>query len=473
MVCYADMESRCTGTGNLYNHTGLEKGSACLCFFGVRCRSRLFIGSHRAAFGPFVRMDTYLIRLRPGGQCRLFAPSTGDCPDRPVCVRPVSGGRAVRGRFRSRPVWASSCPDAGTTHVGKFARLLQGLFAIGFLLLLFAVPVRATEPPAAAQEILEESGLSTDVQNYDWNFGDLWDTVIEALSGEVTAPLKFAAQSLLYLVIACGVGLAAEGSSWKRCIDAISVLGFGAMGLSAMMDLIGRVGSTAAESQTYLVSFVPVYSAVLTLCGQTTGAAMYSGMFFSMSTFLSMAMERLLLPVMQIYFCFSVSAALWGNPGIEDAAKLFSRCLSWMLKACGTLFSFVLGLQGILAGNCDSAALRIGKSVLSGALPVVGDAAAAALESAVSTVRLLKGSLALAAILVMAAAFLPVLVHCTLYFLAFSISGILASASGQRQCGQICRLFADGSRLCGSILTLYFFMVFLSTLLLLLMGNGG
>ena len=54
-----------------------------------------------------------------------------------------------------------------------------------------------------------------------------------------------------------------------------------------------------------------------------------------------------------------------------------------------------------------------------------------------------------------------------------TVAGVLASATGQRQCGQICRLFADGAGLCASVLTLYFFMVFLSTLLLLITGSGG
>ena len=200
---------------------------------------------------------------------------------------------------------------------------------------------------------------------------------------------------------------------------------------------------------------------------------MYGGMFLAMSTFLSGAIRAFLLPVMQIYFCFAVSASLWGNPGIEEAANLFSRCLGWLLKGCGILFSFVLGLQGILAGNSDSAGLRAGKSLLSGILPVVGDAAAAALESSVAALHLLKGSLALAVILVVAAAFLPALLQCGFHFIVFSAAGILASATGQRQCGQICRLFSDGAGLCASVLTLYFFMVFLSTALLLLTGSGG
>ena len=38
---------------------------------------------------------------------------------------------------------------------------------------------------------------------------------------------------------------------------------------------------------------------------------------------------------------------------------------------------------------------------------------------------------------------------------------------------QLCRLYFEGARLCGSMLVLYFFMIFLSTALLLLAGNGG
>ena len=38
---------------------------------------------------------------------------------------------------------------------------------------------------------------------------------------------------------------------------------------------------------------------------------------------------------------------------------------------------------------------------------------------------------------------------------------------------QLAALFAQGARLCGAVLILYFFMVFLSTALFLIMGNGG
>ena len=90
-----------------------------------------------------------------------------------------------------------------------------------------------------------------------------------------------------------------------------------------------------------------------------------------------------------------------------------------------------------------------------------------------SAVQLLKGSLALAAVLALGGLFVPVFLRCLLYYLSFSLASIMAAGSGQKQCLQICHHFAQGARLCGSILTLYFFMVFLSTALLLITGTGG
>ena len=233
-----------------------------------------------------------------------------------------------------------------------------------------------------------------------------------------------------------------------------------------------QVAQAANTSQLYVSGFVPVFAGVALLAGQTAGAAVYSTMFYAMAAFLAEVLQNLLLPLLQIYFCFSVSAALWGDSGIADAANLFARCFTFALKLCGMLFTFVLGLQNVLAAGTDRAALKIGKSVLSAAVPVVGDAAAAALGSASAAIGLLKGSLALAAVAALGAAFAPVLAQCGLYWLVFSGMGILA-ALGQKRSKQICTLFGQGTRLCGAILVLYFFLVILSTLLLLLGGNGG
>lgn len=340
------------------------------------------------------------------------------------------------------------------------------------LFLLVPLKAHAAELPSDAQRILDESGLDASAAA-GWQFPDLLDKVWVGARSAFEEPVRFGVQGLAFLLLAGVAALIIGHGEWRRCVDAVCVLGFGSISLAAMMRLIDLVGGTARDCQTYLISFVPVYSGAAAVGGQAGSAAVYGTMFFAMSTFLSAAIRMVLMPVMQIYFCFSVSAAVWGNAGVDQCASFFARCLSCLLKWCGTLFSLVLGLQNMLTAGVDNAALRMGRSVLSGVIPVVGDAAAMALTGAVSAVQLLKSSLALALCVTMGGAFLPVFVRCALYFFAFSVAGIAASATGQKQCAQICRSFAEGARLCGSVLTLYFFMVFLSTALLLITGMGG
>lgn len=352
------------------------------------------------------------------------------------------------------------------------AAKLAGLVFVLFIVIAFPLPAAAAELPAGVQQILQQSELTPD-KLVHITLQELLQTLAGWLKNAWGQPLQLARRAVLFLLLSSCVGLLADGGAWRDCVDLVAVLGFGTIALNQMTSLVQQVAQAANTSQLYVSGFVPVFAGVALLAGQTAGAAVYSTMFYAMAAFLAEVLQNLLLPLLQIYFCFSVSAALWGDSGIADAANLFARCFTFALKLCGMLFTFVLGLQNVLAAGTDRAALKIGKSVLSAAVPVVGDAAAAALGSASAAIGLLKGSLALTAVAALGAAFAPVLAQCGLYWLVFSGMGILAAGLGQKRSKQICTLFGQGTRLCGAILVLYFFLVILSTLLLLLGGNGG
>ena len=371
---------------------------------------------------------------------------------------------------------ADLCREAGLAAAAfcmdLVAAKLAGLVFVLFIVIAFPLPAAAAELPAGVQQILQQSELTPD-KLVHITLQELLQTLAGWLKHAWGQPLQLARRAVLFLLLSSCVGLLADGGAWRDCVDLVAVLGFGTIALNPMTSLVQQVAQAANTSQLYVSGFVPVFAGVALLAGQTAGAAVYSTMFYAMAAFLAEVLQNLLLPLLQIYFCFSVSAALWGDSGIADAANLFARCFTFALKLCGMLFTFVLGLQNVLAAGTDRAALKIGKSVLSAAVPVVGDAAAAALGSASAAIGLLKGSLALAAVAALGAAFAPVLAQCGLYWLVFSGMGILAAGLGQKRSKQICTLFGQGTRLCGAILVLYFFLVILSTLLLLLGGNGG
>lgn len=452
-----------------------KKRTASLRFFDFYLWNDRFVRRNCRAFSATVRVSANNFGVRANTKYSMPITSLRDCADCTIRSRFLPRCRNAGSGVQRRILWAGTGDDTSAAARPNLNRCFLVILTVTAVSILAALPVRAETvlPPGTEQFLPKNDSALTSEKAGSWQFADLLMWLGKAALVGSSEPIRFTMQSLLYLMMACMVGLLCNNSGWKKCLDSVSVLGFGAISLSSMMTLITHIAQTAQESQTYLAAFVPVFSGVLLLGGQSGGAAGYSGLFFSMSTFLSILIEKLLLPVMRIYFCFAVSASLWDNRGIEEAANLFEKCLNWLLKCCSMLFCYILGLQNILSGLADSAALRIGGSVLVGAIPIVGDAAAAALSSAAGAMHLLKGTLALGLIVSMATAFSPVFLRCTLYYLAFSGAGIVAAGSGQTQCGRICRLFAWGAKLCSSILTLYFFMIFLSTALLLIIGNGG
>lgn len=449
-----------------------QKGTTGLRLFGIHLRSRRFAGGGYPTDSAGRRMAAYVGRYLSRRRDRVSDESTGHCSGSAVGGRHLPRGRYDGcgngdGAVRKSPGIASGASVAATA-----ARFLCGIFAVILLAALLPPFAFANELPAPVEDMLGQSESDLQAAS-EWQLTDLFAWLGEAAGQSWHMPVRFALQACGYLLLAGAFGLVAGGGSWRHCLDSVSLLGFGILSLSAMMSLMDTVVTTAQDCQNYLIAFVPVYSGVAAVGGQSAGALVYSGMFFAMSGFLAAMIENILLPVMQVYFCFAACACIWGNAGIEEAASLFAKCLHWLLKVCGIIFSLVLGLQNILAGSVDNAVMKTGKSALQGFIPVVGDAAAAALSGAAAAVQMLKGSLALAALGALAILFLPVFLHCLLYTAAFAGAGIVASSIGQKQSGRLCKLYFEGTRLCASVLVLYFFMVFLSTALLLVSGNGG
>ena len=87
---------------------------------------------------------------------------------------------------------------------------------------MLPLPVCAAQTPESAQQILDQSGISQ-ANGLDWSFEGVWNWLLGILSQQLGQPLQFAVELVVYLAIACVVGLLAS-SGWKRCVDAIAVL---------------------------------------------------------------------------------------------------------------------------------------------------------------------------------------------------------------------------------------------------------
>ena len=160
---------------------------------------------------------------------------------------------------------------------------------------VFSLQVGAETLPDNADTILGE-GETAVRQVSGWQLRDMLSWLANLIGTDLREPIQFALQAGIYLLFAGALSLLVSGDAWRRCLEAVSLLGFGTMSLGAMMGLTDTVVTTAQDCQNYLVAFVPVYSGVATMGGQSAGALVYSGMFFTMSGFLAGIIRLLLLP---------------------------------------------------------------------------------------------------------------------------------------------------------------------------------
>ena len=130
--------------------------------------------------------------------------------------------------------------------------------------------------------------------------------------------LHFAAQAAGYLLLAGLLGLLTGEPIQRLCGNSCCARGSVPLSLSTVsVGLTELVAATAQDCRTYLTTFVPVFSGLAAAGGQVSGALVYSGMFLAMSGLPASLIQKLLLPIMQIYFCFAVCACLWGDHGVE------------------------------------------------------------------------------------------------------------------------------------------------------------
>ena len=98
--------------------------------------------------------------------------------------------------------------------------------------------------PRDIQKILDGSGAAVQ-GTLELTLGGVLDKLAGWITDALREPWALARQAAFFLLLACGVGLLAGRSNWRKCIDVVCVLGFGTLCLSSMMDLVDQVALTA------------------------------------------------------------------------------------------------------------------------------------------------------------------------------------------------------------------------------------
>ena len=116
-------------------------------------------------------------------------------------------------------------------------------------------------------------------------------------------------------------------------------------------------------------------------------------------------------------------------------------------------------------------ASRLGQ-LLTGSVPIVGQALSNAADAVLAGMQLLKSTLGIAALLSIGAEFAPLYLGLLVHLLFLSCCGWLAGIGGLEHCHKLLQCFAEVVR-CMAAVTALFFMLFVVGIALLMLTGGG
>ena len=165
----------------------------------------------------------------------------------------------------------------------------------------------------------------------------------------------------------------------------------------------------------------PVLSAVMLAFGNTASAGSEALSMTLVTSFISLIIENVLMPLSCAVFVFAMASAA----SEREASKLVKTLKNTFFTIFGTLMALLissLALQNTLAASKDSAYLRTARQMMGGMIPVVGTALSSSLSSLISAFGYIKGVFGVLSIAFILSIFIPTLLSLLFVRLSFSLS---------------------------------------------------
>ena len=263
------------------------------------------------------------------------------------------------------------------------------------------------------------------------------------------------ADVLLFLLLLIVLSFLVGGAADSALLELAAAVGCGTLLWGDLISLAQLICERMEGWKNYLLGFLPVYSGVLAAGGEVNASTAASGLLLTGLCFLAQGTVLVVSPLLQSYLAVSM------------ACCISTQQLVW----AGRIFAVLLGLQRAVTVQLDRSALRLGQ-LLTGGVPVIGQALSDTAEVFLAGMQLLKSSLGFAALAVIGAEFLPLYLQLLLHLLFLAGCRLLCGLAENRRCQALFDCMAEAVKCMAAVTALFFELLTVGVGLLMMTGGG-
>ena len=308
---------------------------------------------------------------------------------------------------------------------------MRRVLLITVLLYTLIIPVKAfdmpiPEAPSEAQALMDE-----ETDSFTEGLISIIRQALPKIAPAVSESINICAVMIgVCLLASLTASLPGRSTNVLRLCVALIL---GATMLRASKSLIALGVDTVAQISEYGKLLLPVLTAALTAeGGVTTSTALYAGTAF-FNAILSAVVTKLMIPMIYVYLCISISSAAVETPLLDKMKELVKWLMTWTLKIILYVFTGYIGITGVVSGSTDAAALKATKLTISGTVPVVGGILADASEAVLVGAGVVKNAAGIYGLLAVTALWIsPFIQMGTQYLLMKGTAGFCAMFSSKK-----------------------------------------
>jgi len=304
-------------------------------------------------------------------------------------------------------------------------------------------------PPELRQAVPEAAELVTGDAGESFGLlSGIRSLLEEALAGGrtlLTSGIRSAA-AIMAGVILLGVvesAAPAGGELLERYGTAVGALWVTAMAAGDLNALIGLGRETITEISLLGKALLPALAAAEAASGGITAASVRQVAAVFFSGVLLTVIERILLPAVYLYIGVAAAAAVVEGEALERVGELLKKAVGWVLGGLLTVFVTYLTISGAVAGAADAHAVKLAKSAVSAAVPVVGGILSDAAESVLAGAGLLRGMVGTLGTLALLGACLTPFLHLGCQYLFYQAASLVSAAAGPKKLTRLIAMLGD------------------------------
>lgn len=310
-------------------------------------------------------------------------------------------------------------------------RKIAVVFICFWALLLPVQALEAPQPQGEAGFIMPQQIDRTDKS--------LWEMITRTVQ-RLRPDFAQAGKVCTGMIVVCmAAGIA--GCIQETPIPAISIAGAGIISgffLSAARSLILLGADTVENLSQYGKLLMPVMCTALAAQGNiSTAGALYTGTV-AVCSLVGRFLSQCMVPLLYGYLAIAVSFSVTGEKLLKQLKNGIKGFCTWGVRTVLSLFTGYMAITGAVSGSGDAAAVKMTKTAISTAVPVVGGILSGCADSVIIGAQMVKNTVGItgifACIAIFLSPFLKIGCHYCLLKLAQGVVSVFASGNLEELC---------------------------------------